>query len=146
MGIGIDPFGLKKKKILTNLRYGEKIILKLGEDEYIGWRKNLILTNKRLIFLKKDKIDSEIPIDEIAEVFPHLVWVRISTMKGLLRNGREPSMKIILKNGREVSIIFFCRGIKALKGALLGRSYLIPKQKSIINRWVNAINNLIHNH
>jgi len=132
----------KNKKM--HLEEGEEILQELEKGWYavrhgerFEWSKSmfrfdllrkLILTNKRLIFLKKGKIDSEIPIDQIVEVIPDAIGTG------------NPYIRLKLKNNEVASIFFVCPSVKMFLGAL----YLLGKQKALVDGWTLAINNLIH--
>jgi len=108
------------------LKKNEHVVLELEN----GWNvdgKKAILTNKRILFTKKDKIVSEINLNHIAEVIPDISFLGVT------------SMKIRIFGGREVATTFRCGDLKAV----LGSSYILPKQKTITQRWVNTINKLL---
>ena len=86
-----------------------------------------ILTSKRLILLKGDEIDYEIPITEIKNV-------EVDSM-----GAGNPYLRMELKNGEGVSLFFTCVSLKMF----LGFFYAASKQKSITDQWVQSINNLL---
>lgn len=108
------------------LENGEKVILNEG---IIGWRKTLAVTNRRLLFLKKDKIEDEIKLEEISEVHPHTQMFTSLT-----------EMKVKLKNGNETTIIFKSSDLGLLSG---GTSYAVANARTMTDRYVTAINKII---
>lgn len=87
-----------------------------------GLGRELVLTNKRLVFLKKGKVDSEIPLEEITKVSPDTI------------GSGNPYIRLRLRSEEGASIFFVCT---------LGAFYLIGKQKALTDRWVMTINNQI---
>jgi hypothetical protein len=77
--------------------------------------------------LKGEEIDFELPIEYIESV------------EGDVAGAGNPYLRIFLKNGEVVSLAFVCISPKMFLGAL----YLIGKSRSIVNQWVQSINNLI---
>jgi hypothetical protein len=116
------------------LKKDEHVVLDGG---VLGFRKNLMLTNKRLVFQKGKgwfkltwKDEEEILLNEIVEVYAHVdSFSSMSVMKLKLRNGKTRDIQFKLKDSE-------------MAGASLGDPNLsIPmKVKSITDRWVNAIN------
>jgi CRISPR/Cas system-associated endonuclease Cas1 len=89
--------------------------------------RKLVLTNQRVVFLKEEDIDHEIPIENIREV----------TLDSI--GTGNPYLRMELKNGDAVSIFFHCIGMKMFLGAF----YLIGKHKRLTKEWTDAINNQI---
>lgn len=86
-----------------------------------------VLTSKRLILLKHKEIDYELPIKDIKSV------------EGDTAGAGNPYLRMELKNGEAVSLAFTCVSPKMFLGAF----YLFGKSRSIVNQWVQSINNLI---
>lgn len=108
------------------LENDEFAVLEMPEDEVIasGWfgHDKLLLTNKRLIFLKKKE---SIRLEEIQRVY------RDTASMGITK------MKIVLKNQKIRDVKFQVYGVGV---SLKGASYLFLKQEMITDKWVNAIN------
>ena len=129
-GKGGKDFLEENEGILLELEKGWKAV---RHGEKFEWSKSLfrfdllrdlILTNKRIVFLKKGKVDSEIRLDQITEVYPDTVGTG------------NPYVRIKLKQGG-ASIFFGCLSWKMF----LGMFYMAEKQRTLTNRWVLAINN-----
>jgi len=104
----------------------EHLVLEL-EDGWNADGKRAVLTNKRIFFTKKGRIISEINLKHIAKVYLDMSFLGVM------------SMKIRIFGDRIITTTFKCNGPKAI----LGSSYIQPKQKAITQRWVNAINRLL---
>lgn len=106
-----------------NLENGEHIILDEGK---CGRHTTLTLTNRRLLFLNKDKIEDEIALADVAEVyadtqvFTNMTQLKIRTLKGIER-------KIIFKSGGGLGLL------------LGGDDYITQKGRSITDRYAVAI-------
>jgi hypothetical protein len=90
--------------------------------------KYMILTKKRIMFLEKmgfwgkyDSIYREIPLNDILECYTSLDPLAVA----------YASLRLRLKNGEERQIFFGGLFVNALE------------RKNRIDRWVNAINNLL---
>ena len=71
------------------------------------------------------EIDYELPIEEIKSVEADTIATG------------NPYLRMELKNGEGVSLFFTCVSVKMFLGALYGLS----KQRSLVDQWVQAINN-----
>lgn len=109
-------------------------VVKHGRD--YEWSKSMfqfgllrkpVLTNKRLILYNKEQIDFQIPIERIRSVEADT----IASGNSLLR--------VELKDGGAFSLFFTCVGAKMFFGA----PYMYGKANSIVNQWVQSINNLL---
>ena len=125
------------------MQEGEEILLRLEKGWYAirhgekyEWskaffrfelRRKLILTNKRILFLKEEKLASEIPLDQIIEAYPDVQGIG------------NHYIRLKLKDGGGASIFFVVLSPKML----LGAPYMIGKQKALTDRWINAIINQI---
>lgn len=127
------PFLLEGEEIIRDLEGGWHVV---RHGRKFEWSKSMfrfellrkpVLTNKRLILLKGEEIDYELPIGDIKNV------------EGDTAGAGNPYLRIELKNGEGVSLAFGCTGFKMFLGAL----YLLGKSRSIVNQWVQSINNLI---
>lgn len=119
------------------LEADEEIIL---DDGPLGFRRKLMLTNKRLIVQKKQGVfttkwvqEEEIPLDEIEEAYvePGGAFVALSTAM----------LKMINQEPIEL-------GLKLSDSQMLGTTLagdqltdMTIRMKTLNDRWVNAINN-----
>ncbi len=126
-----------------SLLESEEIELELENDwqviqhgESFEWSKSMfhfellrkpLLTNKRIVLLKDNEIDFELPIDLLNSV----------EVKALFSGNSY--LKLHLKNGDVTSFMFVCTGAKMF----LGTFYLAGKYRTILNQWVESINRLI---
>jgi len=114
---------LKKQKDWYAVRHGRKFEWSKSMFRFELLRK-LVLTNQRIVFLKDEEIDYEIPLEDIKEA--------VSASVGFAGN---PYLRLELKNGDAISIIFQCVGVRSLMGI-----FLISKQKNLTKDWKNTIN------
>jgi hypothetical protein len=114
---------LEKEKDWYAVRHGRKFEWSKSMFRFELLRK-LVLTNQRIVFLKDEKIDYEIPLKDIKEAVPASV--------GFAGN---PYLRLELKNGDAVSIIFQCVGVRSFMGI-----FLVSKQRKLTKEWINAIN------
>ncbi len=111
------------------MKKGEEMILK---EANTSKGMTLALTNKRLLFLKKDTIEKEIRLEEIDEAYPHTEYTG------------GPRMIIKLRNGVEETIYFRLGVFDSLIGGLFGDiNFIDQKSKTVINRYITAINKSI---
>lgn len=94
--------------------------------------RDLRLTNKRLLFLRDNKITYEIPINNIKEAY------RDAALSG------NPIIKLDLKNGSRISIVFapFTK-TSIIRFAAIGvynLPHFLEKSRSEVDRWLRAIN------
>ncbi len=117
------------------IQEAEKVVLDNG---YVGFRKKLTLTNKRLIYRKKEGlfksewiVEKEIPLELIAEVFTN-------TNKGLaqssnamlkMKDGQIKELNVSLGNEDSIETLF----------AVDTASDMALRTKTECDRWVNAI-------
>ena len=109
-----------------NLEKGEKLLLNEGK---IGWHKTLGVTNKRLLFLKKDAIEREIMLSDILEVYP-----KTQGFTGLTQ------LAIKYTDGDEETIVFKTGDSDLLFGGL---NYAESNATNMANRYVNLINRVM---
>lgn len=127
------PFLLEDEKLIRELEGGWNVVRHGKKFEWsksmfrFGLLRKPVLTNKRLVLLKGEKIDYELPIEDIKSV------------ESDTAGAGNPYLRMELKNGEGVSLAFACTGFKMF----LGASYLIGKSRSIVDQWVQSINNLI---
>ncbi|MCP8309823.1 MAG: hypothetical protein H3Z54_14255 [archaeon] len=126
-------FLLENEKVLRELESGWHCV---RHGRKFEWSKSMfrfellrkpVLTNKRLILLKGEEIDYEIPIEAIESVEPDTA------------GAGNPYLRMKLKNGEGISLAFGCVSPKMFLGAF----YLLGKSRSIMDQWVQSINNLI---
>ncbi len=86
-----------------------------------------ILTNKRIILLNGEEIDYELPIRNVLRAEEEMVATG------------NPYLRIELKSGDAVSLDFVCTDTKTP----LGASHTLSKQRTLVNQWLQSINNLI---
>ncbi|MDH5267420.1 MAG: hypothetical protein OEW62_07060 [Candidatus Bathyarchaeota archaeon] len=86
-----------------------------------------VLTNKRLILLKGREIDYELFMEDIKRV------------ESDTAGAGNPYLRMEIENGEGVSLAFGCVSLKMFLGAF----YLLGKSRSIVDQWVQSINNLI---
>ncbi len=109
-----------------NLENDENLLLNEGK---IGWHKTLGVTNKRLLFLNKDKIEREILLDNLLEVYP-----KSQSFTGLTQ------LVIKHKTGNEETIIFKTGDSDLLFG---GMNFADSNAQNMANRYVNLINRVM---
>jgi len=114
---------LEKNKDWYAVRHGRKFEWSKSMFRFELLRK-LVLTNRRIVFLKDAEIDYEIPLKDVSEAVRDKV--------GLSGN---PYLILELKNGEAFSIIFQCVGVRSLKGI-----FLLSKQNELTQKWIEAIN------
>lgn len=114
---------LETEKDWYAVRHGRKFEWSKSMFRFELLRK-LVLTNQRIIFLKDEEIDYEIPLEDIVEAVPDRV--------GFAGN---PYLRLELKNGDAVSIIFQCVGVRSFMGI-----FLLSKQKNLTKKWIEEIN------
>jgi len=114
---------LEKEKDWYAVRHGRKFEWSKSMFRFELLRK-LVLTNQRIVFLKDEEIEYEIPLEDIKEAVPDRV--------GFAGN---PYLRLELKNGDAVSIIFQCVGVRSLMGI-----FLLSKQRKQTEDWITAIN------
>jgi CRISPR/Cas system-associated endonuclease Cas1 len=111
---------------------GEEVVLDNG---YVGYRQKLTLTNKRLVYSKKEgffkttwNVTEEIPLEQIEEAYTHT--------KGTLTQASSAMLR--MKDGkiRELSVNF--GGGDAL--GMLTAPDMAIRTKTLCDKWVNAIN------
>ena len=127
------PFLLEDEKLIRELEGGWNVVRHGKKFEWsksmfrFGLLRKPVLTNKRLVLLKGGEIDYELPIEDIKSV------------ESDAAGAGNPYLRMELKNGEGVSLAFACTGFKMF----LGASYLVGKARSIVDQWVQSINNLI---
>jgi hypothetical protein len=127
------PFLLEDEEVVRELESGWNAVRHGRKFEWsksmfrFGLLRKPLLTNKRLVLLKGEEIDYELPIEDIKSVEIDSVGTG------------NPYLKMELKNGEGVSLAFVCPSVKMFLGAL----YLLGKQRSVVNQWVQSINNLV---
>lgn len=114
---------LANEKDWYAVRHGRKFEWSKSMFRFELLRK-LVLTNRRIVFLKDDEIDYEIPLKDISKVVRNKV--------GFSGN---PYLRLELKNGEAISITFVCVGVRSLKGI-----FLLSKQNELTQKWMEAIN------
>jgi len=117
---------LEKEKDWYAVRHGRKFEWSKSMFRFELLRK-LVLTNKRVVFLKGEEIDYEVSLKDIKEAVPDSV--------GFAGN---PYLRLELKNGDAVSIIFQCVGMRVFMGI-----FLLSKQRKLTEDWINAINSQV---
>lgn len=120
---------LEKEKDWYAVRHGRKFEWSKSMFRFELLRK-LVLINQRIVFLKGEETDYEIPLKDIKEAVPDRV--------GFAGN---PYLRLELKNGDAVSIIFTCVGIRSLMGI-----FLLSKQSKLTKEWIDAINSQLSRH
>ena len=130
-----------KTKILSKT---EELMMELEEES--GWRcirhgskigyykneellRKPVLTNKRLILLKGEKIDYEIPIDTIERVES--------------ADSENPYLEIMLKNGEAFSLDFIFFPPSWWSGYKVGDLYLLAETKNKVDQWKQSIDNFM---
>jgi hypothetical protein len=115
---------------------GEKVVL---DDGYVGYRRKLALTNKRLVYSKKEgmfktswNVTEEIPLEQIEEAYTHTEGGLSQSSSALLRmkDGQIRALNINLGSGDALGM---------LAAADMGTDMAI-RTKTLCDRWVNAIN------
>jgi hypothetical protein len=115
---------------------GEKVVL---DDGYVGYRQKLTLTNKRLVYSKKEgfftttwNMTEEIPLEQIEEAYTHTTGSLTQVSSAMLR----------MKNGETRELKVGPGGGDAL-GTLLAPDMTTDaaiRTKTLCDKWVNAIN------
>lgn len=127
------PFLLEDEEVTRVLESGWNAV---RHGKKFEWSKSMfrfellrkpVLTNKRLILLKGKEIDYELLIEDIKSV------------ESDTAGAGNPYLRMELKNGEGVSLAFGCVSPKMF----LGFFYLLGKSRSIVDQWVQSINNLI---
>ncbi len=111
---------------MVKLSKDEHLVLSL-DNEWKANGQNIILTNERILFTKDENVTSEIRLNHIAEACVDSSFLGI------------PHIKIRIFGGRIIKVTFQCVGLRAV----FGTSYILPKQKVIVQRWVHVINRLL---
>jgi hypothetical protein len=112
---------------MTLLQNDETLLLNEGKT---GWHKTLAVTNKRLLFLNKDKIEKEFQLSNVLEVYPET-----QSFTGLT--------KLVIKftDGTAESIIFKTGDSDLLLGGL---DFAGSNASNMANRYVNMINRVLN--
>ena len=127
------PFLNESEEVLKELESGWQAV-KHGQK--FEWSKSMfrfellrkpLLTSHRLILLNGNEVDFELSIDDITKVEEE------TNASG------NPYLRMELSNEEIVSLVFVCVGVKMFLGAF----YLLGKQKTIVNQWLQSINNLV---
>jgi len=114
---------------------GEKVVL---DDGYVGYKKKLTLTNKRLVYVRgegflstKWKLDEEIPLEQIEEAYTQTQGGLTQMSKAILK----------MKNGetRELRVSGGSGDLGSLLAADMATDMAV-RTKTLSDRWVNAIN------
>lgn len=137
--------GFEKRRGVNEMELleGEEVVL---DDGNVGYRLKLTLTNKRLIFSKKEglfkttwKVTDEIPLEQIEEAYT-------DTRKAGLGLSQLSSTMLKMKNGN-VRELTFKLGDADTLGMLIGGSDIVVdgavRTKTVSDRWVSAINQLL---
>jgi hypothetical protein len=118
------PINYDNEEILLSLergwhaiRHGEKYEWSKSAFRFDLARKT-ILTNKRILFLKNEKIDSIINLSDINEIYPDV------------QATGNPYIRIQFKDGTGASIFFILLGLQMY----LGIWYMAGKQKALTDR------------
>ena len=115
---------------------GEKIVL---NDGYVGYKQKLTLTNKRLIYSKKEgllkttwNMTEEIPLEQIKEAYTH-------TSEGLAQSS---SANLRMKDGkiRELNINIGSDDAQGTFSAVEIATDMAVRPKTLCDKWVNTIN------
>lgn len=144
---------------------GEEIVFELKE----GWKDQfggtLVLTNKRLVFLKEGKVDEELQLNQVNEAYIDEPFVGLAVIRIPLTNGEEHEIKLVEKSFLSwvlfiIDVIFIAsmvalgtiflvwvwlliaQALFVLIGIWSKLSYL-SKQRSLSYRWVTVINRII---
>jgi hypothetical protein len=121
------------RKYEFTLEKDEEVVLELEEGQDVFHPKSslhvqMVLTSRRLILLQGERIDFEVPLSKIKEVYGDANWAG------------EPKLKLKLLDENEVEIVFWLGFWKPLFFSLDdGRA----KRQTVIDRWVSAINRFI---
>jgi hypothetical protein len=115
---------------------GEEVVLDNG---YVGHRQKLTLTNKRLVYSKKEgffkttwNVTEEIPLEQIEEAYTHT--------KGTLTQASSAMLR--MKDGkiRELSVNFGGGDALGMLTAPDMATDMAIRTKTLCDKWVNAIN------
>ena len=120
--------------------------IKLGEEEkivldngYVGYRQKLTLTNKRLVYKKKEGVfktkwnmTKEIPLEQIEEAYTHTTggFSQKSYAKLRMKNGKITELNVEPGTGDALGML----------GAADMGTELAIRTKTVCDKWVNAIN------
>lgn len=114
------------------IKEDEKTILLLDETWHDKKGRVLFLTDKRLLFIKDNKINEEINLENIKEAY--LDANRIGATR----------LKISLKNGVVIEETFTLNiSNSIISGLFFGDRAELERRTTLNIRWVNAINNQI---
>ena len=123
------------KKLRGELLEGEIVVL---DDGYVGYKRKLTLTNKRLIYTRGEglfrttwKLDEEIPLEQIEEAYTHTKGglTQMSSAMLKMKDGKTRALKV--------------SGGSSDLGSLLAADMatdMAVRTKTLCDKWVNAIN------
>ena len=115
---------------------GEEVTLDGG---YVNYRQKLTLTNKRLIYSKKEgwlkttwNITEEIPLEQVEEAYTHT--------KGSLTQASSAMLRMKDGGTRELRVNFGGGDALGMLAAPDMATELAVRTKTLCDKWVNAIN------
>jgi hypothetical protein len=115
---------------------GEEVVL---DDGYVGYRQKLTLTNKRLVYSKKEgwfnttwNMTGQILLEQIEEAYTHT--------KGGLTQLSRAMLKMKDGNIRELNVNFGGGDALGILAAPDMATDTAIRTKTLCDRWVNAIN------
>src|SRR5271157_1999402 len=112
---------------IMELEADEEVIL---DEGHCGRHKILVLTNQRLLVLKNDDIDDEIPLADIAEAYPETeTFTNLTKLK--IRTGSGDERTIGVANSSNLGIL------------LGGDEYMTQSKRSTVDRYAVAINRAV---
>ena len=115
---------------------GEKVVL---DDGYVGYRQKLTLTNKRLVYSKKEglfkttwNMTEEIPLEQIEEAYTDTIGGLTQLSRAMLRmkDGKIRELNVNFGGGDALGML--AAPDMATEGAV--------RTKTLCDKWVNAIN------
>jgi len=114
---------------------GEKVVL---DDGYVGYKRKLTLTNKRLVYVRGEglfsttwKLDEEIPLEKIEEAYTQTIGGLTQMSKAILK----------MKGGetRELKVSGGSGDLGSLFATDMATDMAV-RTKTLSDKWVNAIN------
>jgi hypothetical protein len=123
-------------KLEFKLLEGETIVL---DDGYVGYRQKLTLTNKRLIYIKKEgffsgfeRVMEEIPLEQIEEAYTQTSGLLTQSSLAILRmkDGQTRELDVHFGGGDALGMLF--APDMPTENAI--------RTKTLCDKWVNAIN------
>ena len=115
---------------------GEKVVL---DDGYVGYRQKLTLTNKRLVYKKKEGVFKtkwimikDIPLDQIEEAYTHTTGGFSQSSSAMLKMKDEKILELKVEMGSGDAL-------GMLTSSDMGTDMAV-RTKTLCDKWVNAIN------